>query len=282
MARRPSAVASSNFAAKLSATSAKVQPNMTEYMRRVRQSCEEEAKKGFNKAELFIHACLSKPEEVRAEVIKLGLQVDRVDWSYQGSSAMVVAVHWPKIVSNDSDDAPGRARPAKRRRMEDNRASSIQFAAALSATSSRARPNMSLYVRRVMTVCEEEARKGFTRADCFIHDCLAKPEQIEEELVMLGLTVDKAERPYTGSTSVLACVRWPSGAESSNSSIPEPNALHAGNMQRECAVCLSQETICRLHPCGHMIGISCAKSFMAKPCPICRQVVRFAHALFLP
>merc|ERR1711918_160100 len=108
------------------------------------------------------------------------------------------------------------------------------------------------------------AEKGLTEADVDMLDCLCEPDELREEAEMLGLNVISCERNsllHTQHNWIKLKVSWTKDAPPN----APPSGLDAGNMTGECKVCFETETLCRLHPCGHLLGARCARSLATCP-----------------
>ena len=158
-------------------------------------------------------------------------------------------------------------------------ASSTNLATELTAICAQIRPDMNKYIAEVTRACKAEAYKGHSHAKVYLFDCLSIAEEVEQEVELLGITVDTCTKISWTNTVVLE-VHWPKGG--STTGVCQPTGLELGNLKRVCKICLEEETMCRLHPCGHIIGMDCAKALMERPCPFCRQKVRFVHPIFEP
>jgi hypothetical protein len=132
--------------------------------------------------------------------------------------------------------------------------------------------DMAKHIDTAKKQCSEAAAKGFTDTSLYIFDCLFTPEEVASEIELLGLRV---LNPRRCGHCVRLDVSWKNTVDSF-----EPNGLARGNLLRSCSICLHTEVMCRLHPCGHILGQSCAKDLMS--CPCCRSQVRFAQVIFEP
>mgnify|MGYP002525218531 CR=1 FL=1 len=110
-------------------------------------------------------------------------------------------------------------------------------------------------------------------------DFIEDLEELKENLIMTGLEVVETDL-YERTKLLTVTVKW--GGEA-RQGLPRPDGLSAGNFEAECGVCNAPETMCRLHPCGHMLGSGCAAEVQKNNrCPFCRQSADYAHALFKP
>ena len=158
-------------------------------------------------------------------------------------------------------------------------ASPRNFAAELTAASAQIRPDMDKYMTDVKEQCMSKARKGHAKAYFCIHDCLSTLEEIQQEVELLGITVDQCR--WLGTSTIVELeVHWSN--HGNGTAVGQPSGLEFGNLKRVCKICLDTETMCRLHPCGHIIGMECAKALIDKPCSFCRKPVRFVHPIFEP
>ena len=259
-----------SFAETLTAKSAECVANMDQYIQEVKKQCLKVANKGFTSTTVFVDGCLSKPEEVKEEVERLGLQVDEAE---SIGDAVLLKVRWPGPKRGESAEDQN-ARRAKRRRVSKAGEDVENFASTLKVKSAECIPNIDKHINEVKKKCVKAAEKGFTSVTIYLHDCLNEPEELRVEAEMLGLQIEEANRI---SEAVLLKVRWSGSAPNLC-----PSGLQLGNIRSECKVCLGEETMCRLHPCGHVIGKNCAGQLLGQPCPFCRQSVRFVHAIFEP
>ena len=125
--------------------------------------------------------------------------------------------------------------------------------------------------------CMEKARKGCNSSEVWLFDFLCEPELLRTELDMMGLIVHELRLDSDKALNIK--ITWPL---SPVGNLFHPSGLTSGNFSGECKVCFSSARMCRLHPCGHLIGYCCASRLMNKSCPFCREIVRIAHALFEP
>ena len=261
--------ASLNFAAELSATCGQIRPDMDKYMDTVKQQCMREARKGHSHAEVLLCDCLSTPGDVQQEAELLGITVNKCQRLRPGSNIVSLRVSWRKQQAHPIEER------RKRRRVNES-----NFVSELSATCGQIRPDMDKYMDAVKRQCMEEARKGHSHAEVLLCDCLSTPKDVQQEAELLGITVNKCERLLPGSKIVSLQVSWPNKGETAG--VCQPSGLQSGNLRRVCKICLEEETMCRLHPCGHIIGMECAKALLERPCAFCRQPVRFVHPIFEP
>jgi len=267
-----SAASVENFAAALARMSAQKAPDMDKYIAEVKQKCREAADKGFTSTRVRLADCLSKPEEIRQEVERLGIQVER---AASINHSVLLSVRWPERALPDDAQEGGNRR--KKRRTSYSQDDSVNFATELTIVSARIAPDMDKYVAEVKRKCREAAAKGFTKARVYLFECLSEPEEVRQEVEMLGLQVTRAD---SINNSVRLEVQWPK--QQRLQEFCQPSGLESGNFTQVCKVCLDDEIMCRLHPCGHLIGKNCAKAVVGKSCPFCRKAVRFVHAVFDP
>jgi len=295
---------SAGFAASLSRISASQKPDLEKYMNEVKCRCTAEANKGHYKHEMYISDCLCSVQEIREAVEKLGLTV-LLAKKINGDKSVKLALEWP--VPNALGEISGgnatQSRPLKRPRVQESgsggpgNASTIfsscggastspvsdpNFAASMSAISAACGPDMNKYMQSVKDQCRREAEKGHRKAEMYIFDCLSSVSEITEEVEMLGLMVTHASRSEGTGKAVKLKVEWPDSADGVR--VGQPSGLEKGNIKKECCICLEQETMCRLHPCGHVVGKNCARKLLddGGACPCCRTTLRFVHAIFEP
>lgn len=268
-----SAASVANFATELAIMSAQIVPDMDKYIAEVKQKCRQAADKGFTSTRVRLPDCLSNPEEIRQEVERLGIHVERAS---SINHSVLLSVRWPEQAFPDNTLEEGNRRK-KRRRTSCSQDEFANFAAELTTTSARIAPDMDKYVAEVKRKCREAAAKGFTKARVYLFECLSEPEEIRQEVEMLGLQVTRAD---SINNSVRLEVQWPKQQQPQE--FCQPCGLESGNFTRVCKVCLDDEIMCRLHPCGHLVGKDCAKALVGQSCPFCRKAVRFVHAVFEP
>eukprot|EP00928_Gymnodinium_smaydae_P085458 TRINITY_DN68938_c0_g1_i1.p1 TRINITY_DN68938_c0_g1~~TRINITY_DN68938_c0_g1_i1.p1 ORF type:complete len:284 (+),score=26.06 TRINITY_DN68938_c0_g1_i1:52-852(+) len=264
------------FAQKLRSTSSKVTPNLDKYIKQIKDDCLESAKGGYYKSSIYLMNWLGNRSELEEELKTMGLQVKNMS-SFRTSLSFDVS--WPS--KEKSETQPVRKKPAAavkstavRKKPTKKAGNSAKFASKLTSMSSKVVPTLEKYIKEVKDTCLEEAKRGYAKASIYLMSWLGDRDALIEELDMLGL---KVKNMSSFKTSLSFDVSWPAGAAPC-----QPDGLSAGNHEGTCKVCLQQETMCRLHPCGHLIGSVCGAGFIKKACPFCRQKVRIAHAVFEP
>lgn len=257
-----------DFASELSDLSSKVIPDMKKYIEQVKADCRSEAKKGQTIASVIVRHFFCTPAEIRSELEMLGLSVESARMALSGEKTFFLSLHWPDKREQHSQP------PQKKRKRHEG---SAEFASELSSFSSNVVPDMKKYIEQVQETCRREAKKGQTMASDVVRDFFCTPEEIRSELEMLGLEVKSARMALSGEQTLFVELRWSATRRSRQLS-----GLTSGNLMGTCKVCLDEEVMCRLHPCGHIVGSDCAKTMIDAPCPFCRQTVCFAHCLFEP
>jgi hypothetical protein len=152
----------------------------------------------------------------------------------------------------------------------------MSFAALLRNRTAGAVADLGKVVERVKRACLEEAGKGHGTAQIYLPDFICCEEELRSELDVLGLEVRGVE---VYGKMLMIHVEWPQGRRGQ---LFQPCGLTSGNHGGECKICYQSSTMCRLHPCGHLVGSCCGVAFIEKPCPFCKRRVRLAHALFEP
>jgi hypothetical protein len=255
-------VMSTDFVADLRRMSEKAIGNadMATHIDEVKKECSKTAAKGFTNTSVSLFDCLFTPQEVASEVKLLGLRVLEARKSSQG-------VHLDISWKGDNT-----ARATKKQRLYLTQDFTIKLRDQTDKAICAA--DMTKHVDTVREECSETAAKGFTKTTVYLSDCLFTPQEVASEVELLGLRVLEARKGYQG---VYLGVSWEKTVDTF-----QPKGLERGNLSRSCCICLQTEVMCRLHPCGHLIGQSCAKGLLGKKCPCCRDVVRFAHVIFEP
>lgn len=245
---------------------------------------------GFETAVAIVSDCFLRRKEIKAVVEKwLGLQVEKICWLSKKEKKIIMQVRRPKRkqsrTSTSEREEGDEQTTMKRRKIlknEGSGASSGGFAAALSAKSAEQVADMDAYLEKVKEECIKEAEKGFTTAMVIVNDCLANCEEMRVEVEMLGLQVDQVRWITSDKKDIVMKVRWPDAKSAVSRDPGQLSGLEKGNLRGECKVCFQEETMCRLHPCGHIFGQDCAKKWLGKPCPFCRKVVRLVHPIYEP
>lgn len=273
-----------SFAHKLRAVSSKVIVNLQKYVNQVQKECERKAKQGLTKATIYLNDFSGDSVKLREELQKLGLEVGETGDLDQ---TLFVDVQWAPLRKRPATAV--RKRPAKcvppgslmkRRKKQSTAASSSakNFADELRLLSSKSVPDISKFVEKVQEECLQRAKSGHKKATIYLEDFACDPNELREELEMLGLHVSETG-PLLDETQYVD-VAWPSAEDRT---LFQPSGLTSGNHPGECKVCFQRENLCRLHPCGHLIGSKCGAKILEQPnksCPFCRRAVRFAHAVF--
>lgn len=263
-----------NFAGELREVAKGVVVDKDTYIRKIKEECMRSAKKGLQSDMMSLMDFVGCPRELRCAIEMLGLKV--IDFQFnRGLHFLNMELEWGK------HDIPSQQPPAKRQRSTTTTSSSSSFATQLHDMAAKVPRTIDAHIKEVKEICIRSAKRGLQSDTLGLINFIGCPNEMRSELEMLGLKVislDLNSRLHYLNLEL----GWGQNGNNNGALLFVPHALSSGNHKGACKICFAEEaTLCRLHPCGHLIGSCCAAQFVSsRPCPFCRTKVHMAHVIY--